>query len=240
MAKRGVVEYWNGGVLQQDPSTRVLRAVASRHCAKRLECAQLAAAVERGQTVECLKPAGDPVAVHSGSKLRALQTLRAVRLRPRCPVPYLHVFTGGNVNSTIAKMQPTTRVLSVCSLIASLGKRGNADQQAIIEDKLGCAANAKWNLRHSTLPSTTLEDLNRKRLYAKETFHLLGDAQLLDGNADTRIPAGFFGVSRHSRSRSAVPGTIDVQIRRRPGLSGVGGFNPGHLVLEYADSIHRA
>jgi hypothetical protein len=45
--------------------------------AKRLECAQLAAAMERSCIIE------------SGSKLRALQTLRAARL---CHVPYVSVF----------------------------------------------------------------------------------------------------------------------------------------------------
>jgi hypothetical protein len=46
----------------------------AEYCAKRMECAQLAAAVELRCTHE------------SGSKLRALHTLRAIRLRLRCSV----------------------------------------------------------------------------------------------------------------------------------------------------------
>ena len=58
---------------------------ASRHGAKRLECEQLAAAVERGQTVVYSRPVGNPVAVESGSKLLALQTLRAIRVLEKYP-----------------------------------------------------------------------------------------------------------------------------------------------------------
>src|SRR5438876_1123902 len=47
--------------------------------AKRLECAQLAAALECSRAVECSKSPGDPAFVEGGSKLHALQTLRAVQ-----------------------------------------------------------------------------------------------------------------------------------------------------------------
>ena len=48
--------------------------------AKRLECVQLAAAAECSRAVDCSTSLEDPAAFESGSKLRALQTLRAVRL----------------------------------------------------------------------------------------------------------------------------------------------------------------
>src|SRR5437588_13008823 len=57
---------------------------ALQYCAKHLECEQLAAAVACGQAVEYCRSAGNSVAVESGSKLLALQMLRAVRLRLRC------------------------------------------------------------------------------------------------------------------------------------------------------------
>src|SRR5947209_5015109 len=47
--------------------------------AKRLECAQLAAAVEYSRSVECLKSTADPAVAKSASKLCALQTLRAAQ-----------------------------------------------------------------------------------------------------------------------------------------------------------------
>src|SRR5256885_2192357 len=49
--------------------------------AKRLECEQLAAAVECGQTIECARSAGSPEGVESSSKLRAPKASRHVMMR---------------------------------------------------------------------------------------------------------------------------------------------------------------
>ena len=63
----------------------------SRYCAKRLECEQLAAAVDRHWISGRFGALGRLATLDSGSKLLALQTLRAIRSRPRGAVLYRRI-----------------------------------------------------------------------------------------------------------------------------------------------------